>query len=215
MTGRLLPTDRIDPVAHGRQLRSNYVYHTNWTLFDFSDLLSLLWHYDRAAMAHQLELAGYYRAAWEALLRALELDEADLGQWLLQAEAPVMSSLPAFVEREAPFSEDLLSRAVVVTNLFALREAVLTFGVDETDWLNTEGAIDNIQDDELRQGINDLYGRTLPLHIDELSAILTPIDDLLYAFLLAWHPRRQVTLQNLMMHYSFPNPAHYTDRFTL
>jgi hypothetical protein len=191
------------------------VYHTNWTLFDFSDLLSLLWHYDRAAMAHQLELAGYYRAAWEALLRALELDEADLGQWLLQAEAPVMSSLPAFVEREAPFSEDLLSRAVVVTNLFALREAVLTFGVDETDWLNTEGAIDNIQDDELRQGINDLYGRTLPLHIDELSAILTPIDDLLYAFLLAWHPRRQVTLQNLMMHYSFPNPAHYTDRFTL
>ncbi len=214
-TGQLPSTYHIDPIPHGRQLRSNYVYNIRWTELDFSDLLSLLWRYDQAAETEQTKLAAYYRAAWTGLSKALMINITDIGKWILKAQPPVMPALPAFVERQAPFSKDLMARAGIVTNLFGLRESVLVFGSDEIfAWIDQSDA-EQIQDATLHSLINELYRRQLPTHIDELSKLLALIDDLLYAMLLPWHPRKCETLPNLIAHYGFPDPSTHVDEFSL
>ncbi|MBN1284981.1 MAG: hypothetical protein JXB47_06265 [Anaerolineae bacterium] len=213
MTGQLPSLYRIDPVAHGRQLRSNYVYNAHWTPFDFSDLLSLIWRCDQAYAHDQQELAAYYRAGWESLLNALGLCDAELGQWLLKSKPPLMQSIPAFVEREAPFTEDWWGRAKVVTNLFKLRESILAFGVEEAgSWLERE-QVDFVQSKTLNNLIDEFYGELLPAKIDDLAALLSNIDDILHAMLLPWHPRRSEKLPNLIAHYEFPDPSAYIDKF--
>ncbi len=158
-TGPLPTLYYIDPAAHGRQLRSNYVFNAHWTPFDFGDLLSLLWRYDQAYTHGQLLLSDYYRACWEALIRALGLDESELGVWLLKANAPVMEAVPAFVEREAPFAEDCWGRVKMVTSLFALRESVLVFGDAEANtWVDREPD-DAIQGAALNTALDAFFGR--------------------------------------------------------
>lgn len=213
MTGQLPPLYRIDPVAHGRQLRSNYVYNAHWTPFDFSDLLSLIWRYDQAHIYEQREPAIYYRGCWEALLNALGLCDAELGKWLLKSEPPLMQAIPAFVEREAPFTEDWWGRAQAVTNLFILRESILIFGVEPAGaWLARE-PVEFIQSKTLNSLIDELYNDLLPEKIEELTVLLIPIDDIIHAMLLPWHPRRSEKLPNLIAHYGFPDPTEYIDQF--
>ncbi len=215
MTGRLPPPDPFDPIERGRQLRSNYVYNAHWLPLDFSDLLSLLWRYDQADADAQPGLAAYYHAAWEALLRALALDDTELGRWLLTAKPPVMASLPAFVEREAPFAEDLMARAEAVANLFGVRAAIIQLETDELSFFGVEAPSVGIKDERLAQAIDDLYLKTLPAYLDELGAALITIDELLYELLLAWHPRHSETLPNLIAHYGFPNPDTHREKFKL
>ncbi len=210
-TGLLPSISRTDPIAHGRQLRSNYIYNPQWVPMDFGDLLSLLWRYDRSLEAGDVDLAAYYRAAWEALLKALAIDETDLGDWLLRAEGTIMPSLPAFVERQAPFSEDLLARAETVTHLFELREALLTFGADQTDLVCAPDIADRLQSQTLRQLINALFCEQLPAHIDRLLEMFVSIDELLHVLLLPWHPHQQQTLPLLVANYGFPDPDEYID----
>ena len=215
MTGPVSSTQPVDPIARGRQLRSNYVYNTHWLPLDFSDLLSLLWRFDQAAADNQPTLAAYYRAAWVALSKALELDETDLGHWLLAAEPPLLPSLPAFVERQAPFAEDLFARAEVTASLFELRAAVIEFGADEVDAYTAGRLATEIQDARLRKAIDDLYFETLPAHLDHLGSILLSVDRLLHEFLLSWQPCPGQTLPDLITHFGFPDPADYRERFSL
>lgn len=213
MTDHLPPLDPVDPVERGRQLRSNYVYNTTWLPFDFGDLTSLLWRYDQADADGLPVLAGYYRAAWEALLRGLALDKTELGRWLLDAQPPVIPSLPAFVEREAPFAEDLMARAQAVANLLSLRDSVIRFGADEIDTDAASSPAAEIQDARLAQAIEDLYLRSLPDHLDTLGTVLLNIDALLYELLLAWHPRGSQTLPILISQYGFPDPGAHREKF--
>lgn len=213
MTERLPSSESVDPIAHGRQLRSNYLYNVDWVPFDVSDLWSLLWRYDQAHADGQTALAAYYRAGWEALLKALGLHKAELGQWLLRAQPPIMASLPAFVEREAPFAEDLLARAEVVETLFGLRAALLAFGADEVGFFGPVTPGEGLRDERLRRAVDALYLQTLPAHLDSFGALLTDVDNLLHELLLAWQPRHSETLSNLITHYGFPDPGEYRRRF--
>ncbi len=172
---------------------------------DFGDYLSLLWRIDRAA--EQANKVRYYRQCVAALAAALALPAALLRLVDHAPPGEIYRSLPNLPFREATKTHDVNDRRAAIAQLIMLRADTLAIGTYQENWVGV-GSFpgSGILDTELRERVFAVLFTALQGQFANFGRLLLVLDIVLGDFLAPKCGETEVELNELIVHFGYPNP---------
>lgn len=172
---------------------------------DFGDYLSLLYRFDQCAVLPAR--ARYYRACITALGQALEINSTPLGRLVgLVTPGTAYDELPNLPYRSGGRLVDARDRKAAILQLVALRRDILRIGTYQEGW---SGGFPGhgLQDTELRERVFAVLFTALQGQYGSFARLLLVVDIVLGNLLLGTDQASEVSLSDLVLTHSYPDPA--------
>lgn len=176
---------------------------------DFGDYLSLLWRLDYAA--DHAAKTRYYRRCSDALGQALKLPTPLLR--LVETAKPkhIYKELPNMPYRQPAHLIDAHDRKASIAQLVQLRDETLRIGTTQENWGGSFPG-SGIQDEELRERVFAVLFTALQGQFSNFGRILLVIDIVLSDLLVGLNTQQEITLNDLVDDFGYPNPQDHAVR---
>lgn len=171
---------------------------------DFGDYLSLLWRFDQCV--EQPQRARYYRACAQALADALGLKSHTLYRLVaMTAPGQVYHQLANVPYRGGGRLIDAKDRKAAIAQLARLRQDVLRIGTYQEEWVGSWPG-SGILETELRERVFAVLFTALQGQFSNFGRLLLVLDIVLANLLLDADPPAEVTLEQLVAEFDYPDP---------
>lgn len=201
-----MPTNLQFEQARIQQLASTYGPDDPPRLMlDFGDYLSLLWRLDQCV--DMPGRARYYRRCVKAVGDGLGFRGRSLFRLVEMTEpGEVYKHLPNAPYRGTTHLVDARDRKAAITQLVQIRNDILNIGTYHQMW-NGSWPGSGILDAEIRERLFAVLFTALQGQFGNFGRLLLVLDIVLSNLLLGFDPIEEISLDELIANYGFPDPA--------
>jgi hypothetical protein len=175
------------------------------TSLDFGDYLSLLWRLDQNADSPNR--VKYYRQCASALAEALNFKNQPLHRLVEMTEpGEIYRQLPNLPYRAGGRLVDAQDRKAAIAQLVTLRDHIFSIGTYQENWGGSWPG-SGILDTEARERVFAVLFTALQAQYGNFARLLLVIDIVLAHLLLGYDLTDEVTLNELVGEFYYPDPG--------